>query len=54
MKNKIQKDEMEELRIVTIRLPQYQYQYLMQMSELTGVTMAETIRQLVDIYIETV
>ena len=52
MKEKKTKEPLLELRVVTLRLPEYQYRYLTQMAEMTGTTMAETIRQLVDIYIE--
>jgi len=50
-KNK-EKNPLFELRVMTIRLPEYQHQYMGQVAEVTGTSIADQIRQLIDIYIE--
>ena len=47
-----EKNPLDELRVLTIRIPEYQFQYMTSMAEQTKSTIAEQIRQLIDIYIQ--
>lgn len=52
MEKKVNKDEMEKMVVLTVRVPAYQKQYLQQFCELTDQKVPEIIRGLIDFFIE--
>ena len=46
------KDELEKMVVLTVRVPAYQKQYLEQFCELTDQKIPNIIRELIDFFIE--